>query len=72
MKRNGMLDPFTITVRLRERRLSMAGMFWTRGHDDSDEGGWVWSDGSPFSFFSFKRGGFKVLQHYILDTEKYR
>ncbi|XP_061163166.1 macrophage mannose receptor 1-like [Saccostrea echinata] len=33
-----------------------SGSFWIGGYDESDEGGWAWSDDSPFSFFNFKRG----------------
>ncbi|XP_048752140.2 macrophage mannose receptor 1-like isoform X2 [Ostrea edulis] len=53
---NNLKEHYYISGRLREKILSTAGMFWTGGHDESDEGGWIWSDGSPFSFFNFKRG----------------
>lgn len=42
--------------RLKAESHSNIGMFWIGGHDESDEGGWVWSDGSPFNFFNFRTG----------------
>ena len=50
----------------------MAGMFWIGGHDESDEGGWVWSDGSPFSFFNFKRGLLNVVCHTFFKCREKR
>lgn len=54
---NSLQEHYFISGRLKAKSLSTIGMLWTGGHDESDEGGWVWSDGSPFSFFNFRKGG---------------
>ncbi|XP_022332922.2 macrophage mannose receptor 1-like isoform X2 [Crassostrea virginica] len=53
---NNLREHYYIAGRLKEKSLSNVGMFWIGGYDERDEGGWEWSDGSPFSFFNFKRG----------------
>lgn len=52
--------------RLKAESHSNIGMFWIGGHDESDEGGWVWSDGSPFNFFNFRTGKDR-FQHKRID-----
>lgn len=53
---NSLREHYYISGRLKAKTLSNIGLLWIGGHDESDEGGWVWSDESPFSFFNFKRG----------------
>ncbi|XP_062614088.1 C-type lectin domain family 7 member A-like, partial [Saccostrea cucullata] len=50
---NNLREYYYILGRLTGMRNS--GSFWIGGYDESDKGGWAWSDGSPFSFFNFRR-----------------